>query len=72
MIADETGACFVPQRLIDQVLQMAEAVTEQERSYMRQLENGLSIRDFARIFTDAATDRGLLNKVEETTNVEAS
>ncbi|HVG05477.1 MAG TPA: RraA family protein [Burkholderiaceae bacterium] len=48
VIADETGACFVPQRLIDQVLQMAEAVTEQERSYMQQLEHGLPIRDFAR------------------------
>lgn len=48
VIADETGVCFVPQHLIERVLQMAEAVTQQERHYMQQLDGGLGIQDFAR------------------------
>lgn len=48
VIADETGACFVPHRLVDQVLELAEAITDQERKYIQQLNDGLAIQDFAR------------------------
>lgn len=47
VIADETGTCFVPQLLIEQVLRLAEAVTQQERHYLQQLDEGLAIQDFA-------------------------
>lgn len=49
VIADETGTCFVPHALIDQVLPMAESVTYSERDYMQQIAEGVSVPAFARM-----------------------
>ena len=49
VIADETGTCFVPHAIIDQVLPMAEAVTYAERNWMRQIDEGVSVPEFARM-----------------------
>lgn len=43
VIADETGTCFVPQRLIAQVLPLAEEVTRKERDIMRELDAGITV-----------------------------
>ena len=48
VIADETGTCFVPHRLIDQVLPLAETITHKEREVMRELATGVAIPPFAR------------------------
>jgi 4-hydroxy-4-methyl-2-oxoglutarate aldolase len=49
VIADETGTCFVPHAIIDKVLPMAEAVTYAERDWMRQIDEGISVPEFARM-----------------------
>ena len=38
VIADETGTCFVPRKLVEQVLPLAEAITVKERNVMREME----------------------------------
>ncbi len=43
VIADETGTCFVPQRLIETVLPLAEAITMKEREVMREIDGGIPI-----------------------------
>jgi regulator of RNase E activity RraA len=48
VIADETGTCFVPHALIDEVLPIAEAITLTERALLRQLGEGVAIPAFAR------------------------
>lgn len=48
VIADETGTCFVPHALIDQVLPLAEAITHKERALMREIGTGVAIPEFAR------------------------
>lgn len=48
VIADETGTCFVPHRLIDKVLPLAETITHKERAVMRELDSGVEIPPFAR------------------------
>lgn len=48
VIADETGTCFVPRRLVEQVLPLAEAVTMKEREIMRTLDAGISVPDLTR------------------------
>ncbi len=55
VVADETGTCFVPHALIEKVLPMAETVTYTEREYLRRLDAGQSIADFARdLYGDGA------------------
>lgn len=49
VIADETGTCFVPHQLIDQVLPLAEEITHKERSLMRELDSGVAIPAYARM-----------------------
>ena len=49
VIADETGTCFVPHRLIDQVLPMAEEITHKERKLMRELDTGIDVPAYARM-----------------------
>jgi 4-hydroxy-4-methyl-2-oxoglutarate aldolase len=49
VIADETGTCFVPHAIIDKVLPLAEAVTYAERDWMRQIDEGVSVPEFARM-----------------------
>jgi len=49
VIADETGTCFVPHAIIDKVLPLAEAVTYAERDWMRQIDEGVSLPEFARM-----------------------
>jgi 4-hydroxy-4-methyl-2-oxoglutarate aldolase len=48
VIADETGTCFVPQRLIEKVLPMAESITMAERAVMRTIDSGIPIPALAR------------------------
>lgn len=48
VIADETGTCFVPHALIEQVLPLAEAVTYSEREWMQQIDGGISVPAFAK------------------------
>jgi 4-hydroxy-4-methyl-2-oxoglutarate aldolase len=48
VIADETGTCFVPHALIEQVLPLAEAITHKERALMREIDEGVAIPAFAR------------------------
>jgi regulator of RNase E activity RraA len=48
VIADETGTCFVPHALVDEVLPLAEAITHKEREVMRQLDTGIAVPAFAR------------------------
>lgn len=48
VIADETGTCFVPHRLIDQVLPLAEEITHKERALMRELDTGIDVPAYAR------------------------
>lgn len=48
VIADETGTCFVPHRLVDEVLPLAEAITHKERAVMRELDTGVAVPAFAR------------------------
>lgn len=47
VIADETGTCFVPHRLVEKVLPLAEAITHKERAVMRELESGVPVPEFA-------------------------
>lgn len=47
VIADETGACFVPHERISEVLERAEKITQSERDYLTQIEGGIRIADFA-------------------------
>jgi 4-hydroxy-4-methyl-2-oxoglutarate aldolase len=42
VIADETGACFVPQHLIAKVLAMAEDITQKERKILQDIDGGIS------------------------------
>jgi len=48
VIADETGTCFVPHRLIDRVLPMAEDITHKERAVMRRIDEGIAVPALAR------------------------
>ena len=45
VVADETGVCFVPQHLVPEVLELAEAADRKEEEWVRKLEAGLSIPD---------------------------
>lgn len=48
VVADETGVCFLPQALIEQVLPLCEEGDRVEESWLRELEAGLSIPDLVR------------------------
>jgi regulator of RNase E activity RraA len=43
VIADETGVCFVPQNLIENVLKKCEAIHDKEGEWVENLDRGLSI-----------------------------
>ena len=43
VIADETGVCFVPQNLIEDVLKKCEAIHDKEGEWVENLDKGLSI-----------------------------
>jgi 4-hydroxy-4-methyl-2-oxoglutarate aldolase len=48
VIADETGVCFVPQNLIEDVLEKCEAIHNQEGGWVENLDKGLSIPDIVK------------------------
>lgn len=48
VIADETGVCFVPLRLIDEVLERCEAVHNKEGGWVENLDKGLKIPDLVK------------------------
>jgi regulator of RNase E activity RraA len=48
VIADETGTCFVPLHLVDEVLKRAEAITHKEREILRSIDSGISVPDLGR------------------------
>ncbi|MEO8754610.1 MAG: hypothetical protein ABI624_18230 [Casimicrobiaceae bacterium] len=43
VLADETGACFVPHYLIAKVRPMVEDMTMNKREVMREIDAGISI-----------------------------
>ena len=47
VIADETGTCFVPRKLVEQVLPLAEAITLKERNVMREMGTGIDVPTLA-------------------------
>jgi regulator of RNase E activity RraA len=48
VIADETGVCFVPQNLIEDVLKKCEAIHNKEGGWVEKLDKGLSIPDIVK------------------------
>jgi 4-hydroxy-4-methyl-2-oxoglutarate aldolase len=48
VIADETGVCFVPQNLVEDVLKKCEAIHSQEGGWVENLDKGLSIPDIVK------------------------
>lgn len=48
VVADETGTCFVPQKLIAQVLEQAEEITIKERGILREIDGGIAVPALAR------------------------
>ncbi|OFW56581.1 MAG: hypothetical protein A2Y75_08895 [Candidatus Solincola sediminis] len=48
VIADETGVCFVPQNLIEDVLKKSEAIHNLEGGWVENLDKGLSIPDIVK------------------------
>jgi regulator of RNase E activity RraA len=48
VVADETGTCFVPQKLIDQVLVQAEQITMKERAILKDIDGGIAMPALAR------------------------
>jgi len=48
VVADETGVCFVPQHLILEVLELAEAADKKEEDWVKKLDAGLSIPDLVK------------------------
>jgi 4-hydroxy-4-methyl-2-oxoglutarate aldolase len=49
VVADETGTCFVPQKLIAQVLEQAEAITIKERQIIKDIGGGIDVPALARV-----------------------
>jgi 4-hydroxy-4-methyl-2-oxoglutarate aldolase len=45
VVADETGICFVPADLVDDVLQRCEAVVEKETAAHEQIAAGISVKE---------------------------
>jgi 4-hydroxy-4-methyl-2-oxoglutarate aldolase len=48
VVADETGICFVPQHLIEDVLEQCEATDNKEEKWVQGLEKGMSIPDLVK------------------------
>ena len=48
VVADETGVCFVPHALIEDVLTLCEAADAKEADWVRKLEAGLSVPDLVK------------------------
>ena len=48
VIADETGVCFVPQNLIEDVLERCEAADKKEEKWVQGLDKGMSIPDLVK------------------------
>jgi 4-hydroxy-4-methyl-2-oxoglutarate aldolase len=48
VVADETGICFVPQALIEDVLALCEAADAKEAEWVEKLDAGLSIPDLVK------------------------
>ena len=48
VVADETGVCFVPQHLIDDVLERCEAADQKENKWVQGLDKGMSIPDLVK------------------------
>ena len=48
VIADETGVCFVPQDLIEDVLERCEAADKKEEKWIEGLDQGMSIPDLVK------------------------
>lgn len=49
VVADETGICFVPQDLVEEVLGMCEAAQEKEEFWVKTLGDGASIPDLVKM-----------------------
>ena len=45
VVADETGVCFVPQDIIEDVLALCEATHSKEDDWVKRLDSGMSIPD---------------------------
>jgi regulator of RNase E activity RraA len=45
ILADEDGAIVIPEKIVDQVLKGAEALTEKERQIRVDLQAGLTLAD---------------------------
>lgn len=48
VIADETGVCFVPQDLIEDVLERCEAADKKEEKWIEGLDKGMSVPDLVK------------------------
>jgi 4-hydroxy-4-methyl-2-oxoglutarate aldolase len=48
VIADETGICFVPARLVEQVLESCEAIHAKEEGWIEGLKQGMSIPELVK------------------------
>jgi regulator of RNase E activity RraA len=48
VVADETGICFVPQALIEEVLVICEAADKKEEDWLKKLDDGLSVPDLVK------------------------
>lgn len=48
VVADETGICFVPQALIEEVLVICEAADKKEEDWLKKLDEGLSVPDLVK------------------------
>lgn len=48
VIADETGVCFVPQHLVEEVIKRCEAAASKEDSWSDALDKGMSIPDIVK------------------------
>jgi regulator of RNase E activity RraA len=53
VVADETGVCFVPHALIDDVIDRCEAIDEKEADLFSAIADGLSMTDVvSRLYGD--------------------
>jgi regulator of RNase E activity RraA len=48
VVADETGICFIPQRFIEEILEICEAADRTELDWLKKLENGLTVPDLVK------------------------
>lgn len=48
VIADETGVCFVPQALVEELLPLCEEAHHKEEDWVKRIDGGISIPDLVR------------------------